>query len=783
MNADLLQGFTLGELRIEPLAGRVRGPGGDVHLPPHAAEVLLRLARDHGQVVAREELLADVWGEGKGKDESLNHAVGELRRALGDDAHEPRYIQTLPRTGYRLVVEPVPITDERVSSDAAAASAGLIENLQRRGVFETAIAYLVLGWLIIQVADVVFDQLLLPRWAGTFVTVLVIAGFPIALALSWFVEFRRGSAVLDDGSELSRRRRFGRSYVSIVASLGIAGLLVFAYDRYIGLPDETPPATSIDQEAPDILPVQANSVGVLPFFNIDGGERTQVFAHGLAEDVINRLAMIPGLAVASRGDCWSLEPNTPSQDVRRRLRVAYFLEGSVRLEGDRLRVVVQLIDSLTGFHLVSRSFDRELEDFMDVQKDVTDLVVANLRVALPAETRSMLAASYDETDVDAYVLYRKGKDILDQPRKPGSPDAAIDYFSQALGLDPDYAAAHAGTCSAQVIRFDLSNDPGDLAAAEQACATALNRNPNLHMVHTAIGHLHEISGRLGQAALSYEKAIAISPSDAEAITGLAWVLNRKQDFDAAEAQFRRAIDAQPGNWRSLNSLGAFHFGLGRYAEAAEAFGAIVFLDPGNFTARQNEGAALIMAGEFERGRAVLEQALVLEESATNYSNLGAIHYFLGEYLRSADLHRRAVDAAPGDSPRWVNLADTLYFAGRRDEASEAFARAAELAQTRLAVDAGDIDSLYSLAWARQMLGDGAAAAESIGRALELSPTNPYGHYYLGLILSRQGRHAEAVSAFRSALEAGYPPRLLLAEPYLRELRETPEFQSLFTNAR
>lgn len=779
MSADLLHGFRLGDLLIEPARGLVSGPGGDAHMPPHATEVLLRLAREPGRVVSRDVLLAGIWGDGKGSQDALSHAVSELRSALRDDPHQPRYIQTVPREGYRLITDPVPFAGDD-SKNRNRVSPGIFENLKQRGVIETALAYLVLGWLIIQVADVVFGQLLLPRWVGTFVTVLVIAGFPIALILSWFLEFRSGRATIDDGSLPARRRGFSRSYVSIVTALVAAALLVYGYDRYVGLPEEAEaPLVPADDEEASLLPVRANSIAVLPFFNIDEGDRTRIFAHGLAEDVINRLAMIPGLAVASRGDCWSLEPNTPSRDVRRRLRVAYYLEGSVRLEGDQLRVVVQLIDSLTGFHLVSRSFDRRLEDFAGVQRDVTELVVANLRVALPSETRSALDASYEDMDIDAYVQYRKGKDVLDQPRNPETLDRAIEFFRHALDIDPGYAAAYAGICSAEVARFDLSSDSEDLDLAEQACAAALNRNPHLYMVHTAIGGLHAINGRLDDAAISFEKALTISPTDADAMVGLAKVYARRQDLDKAEKLMQRAVEIQPGNWRTLNSLGAFYFSHGRYAAAANAFRRTVLLDPDNFIARQNEGAALILAGNFERGRRVLEETIEYQASSINYSNLGIIYYFLGNYAKSAEMHRAAVELTPGDPLRWVNLADTLYVGGHESEALEAFGAAARLAEARLAVDASDVDSLYIAAWCNQMLGDEGAATRLISRALELSPNNPYGHYYSALIQTRRGARADAMRAVTAALDDGYPPDLLKADPYFSEFHSAPEFPALF----
>lgn len=128
MSADLLHGFRLGDLLIEPARGLVSGPGGDAHMPPHATEVLLRLAREPGRVVSRDVLLAGIWGDGKGSQDALSHAVSELRSALGDDPHEPRYIQTLPRHGYRLIPDPVPAS---CSVARARDSTGIFENLKQ----------------------------------------------------------------------------------------------------------------------------------------------------------------------------------------------------------------------------------------------------------------------------------------------------------------------------------------------------------------------------------------------------------------------------------------------------------------------------------------------------------------------------------------------------------------------------------------------------------------------------------------------------------------------------
>jgi probable phosphoglycerate mutase len=201
VDSDLLHGFYLDDRLIEPLKGLVVRDGLSIYLPPKAMEVLLSLASNPNQPITRDALFDQVW-DGEGSQGALERAVSEIRNALGDAPNQSKFIQTLSGTGYRLAVQPVPTSRRAGGVMAAPAGSGnkeigLFDNLKQRGVFEAAIAYLVFGWLIIQVADIVFDQLHLPAWAGTFVTALVIAGFPVVIVLSWFLEFRDGRAVLD----------------------------------------------------------------------------------------------------------------------------------------------------------------------------------------------------------------------------------------------------------------------------------------------------------------------------------------------------------------------------------------------------------------------------------------------------------------------------------------------------------------------------------------------------------------------------------------------------------
>lgn len=784
MNADLLQGFYLGNLLVEPVKGRVTSPQGSEPLSPRATEVLLCLARRAGELVTDEELLDCAFGEHQRSPEAVSDAVSEIRRALRDDKEPADQVQALPGRGYRLLVAPVPAAGDTgtvvlgANQRVGAEELGLFENLKQRGVLETALAYLVLGWLLIQVADIVFDQLLFPRWAGTFVTVLVIAGFPIALILSWFLEIRDGNAVLDELSpQDARRRRFGRTYLSVVSGLAIAALVVFIYDQSIGLPVED--TSTVLAAEPDLAlpPVLDNSIAVLPFVNLDGSEETQVFANGLVDDVITRLSRVPGLLVSSRGDAFTLEPNSSSEQVRERLRVATYLEGSVQSAGNELRVIVQMIDSETGFHILSRSFDRPRSDFFDLRDEITELTVANVRVALPSNTQLASPMDPEQPSLDAYLLYRRGVDASGAPGSDAG-DIAISWYNAALGVDPEYGAAHAGICTVLVGNYFESSDRDQIDAAESSCFRALELNPTLDVVHIALGNLYQATGRHEASMASYRQALRINPSSVNAMIGLGAVLAQTNEPGAAEQLLRRAIGLQPGNWSAYNALGAFLFNAGRYDEAAVQYERVVALDRDNMVGFSNLGTAHMLAGSFDKAAPALRQAIDIEPRAQTYSSLGLMLYYLGELDAAIEAHQNAIGLAPNDPLMWSNLGDALWTAGRNREATSAFESARDLALKALDVNPNDPYTQMDLAWIRTMLGQYEEAQRLIDAARSQAPDDPYADYIDGLMHLATGDTDAALAALQIAADKGYSLEMMAAEPHLAPLRSNPGFIKL-----
>jgi tetratricopeptide (TPR) repeat protein len=189
-----------------------------------------------------------------------------------------------------------------------------------------------------------------------------------------------------------------------------------------------------------------------------------------------------------------------------------------------------------------------------------------------------------------------------------------------------------------------------------------------------------------------------------------------------------------------------------------------------------------MAGDFERAASALRRALELESDPTYASNLGIIYYYLGQFGESIAIHRQVVELYPDSNLNWLNLADALSFSNESNMAEAAYRRSAQLSESLLAVNQKDASTLYRLAWASAMLGDKDHARELIARSEKAAPNNPYVHYYSGLMYSVENNYDAAIKDLRSAVEAGYPIKMLAAEPFLAGLRDSEDFAKLIAES-
>ncbi|MHC4707349.1 MAG: tetratricopeptide repeat protein, partial [Planctomycetota bacterium] len=422
--------------------------------------------------------------------------------------------------------------------------------------------------------------------------------------------------------------------------------------------------------------------------------------------------------------------------------------------------------------------DRERKDFFEIQDEITSLAVANLRVALPQETQTALGTAINVASIDAYILYRRGIEELHKPMTVQTIEQALDWFSQSLEIDPDYAAAHAGICLTYSSGFNVVDDPVFIDEAEQACASALELSPNLNIVHNALGDLYWETGNHQEAEASYLRALAINQNDVSALTGLAIVQSSQQRLVEAEENFRRAIDLQPGNWRSYDALAWFLYQNGRYEEAATASQEVVSLDTENRQGWGNLGTSLMLSGNFADAAPAFNRSIDIEPQVDAYGNLGLMYYYLGNIDAAVAALENATTLAPNDHLVWANLGDALSFSEQAARAGQAFSRAEVLAESQLAVNRKDAETMIDLAWIKAMLGKMEDAEALIVKAQGIAPGDPYVYYIHGLVLTRLGEHTAALAELETAVEMGYPLVMLAAEPHLTDLKGKPRFVAL-----
>lgn len=411
--------------------------------------------------------------------------------------------------------------------------------LKRRRVGKVAIGYGAIAWAVTEGASVVFPALHLPDWTMTFIVVFLLAGFPVAMVLAWIFDvgpegIHRTASLPGTvpSSQVKVRATFG-----ILILLGMAGLGYLLYERGLGRADASEPRSSI---------------AVLPFTNLSGDPARDYFSDGMSEELLNLLARVPGLQVASRTSAFAYKGrNVDIRQVGKELGVETVLEGSVRQSGQEVRITAQLIDAQTGFHLWSETYERRLEDIFAVQDEIAKAIVDNLRIQLaPNEQKLVQRDKAPTQNLEAYQLYLQGRAIWKR-RGEENLRRAIELYQSALGRDPGFARAHAALASAYVVLPGYTKEPGDeeefYRLAEGSARQALAIDPNIGEAHAVLAQVHAGRGDLLDAESGFFFAISLEPNEPTPHHWYSTQLQKVGRLDAAFAQAKRAQELDPGS--------------------------------------------------------------------------------------------------------------------------------------------------------------------------------------------------------------------------------------------
>jgi TolB-like protein len=570
-----------------------------------------------------------------------------------------------------------------------------LAEMKRRRVWRVAGAYVVVVWMTLEIALTSFDVFGFPSWVSTLAVLAAFLGLPIALTLAWAFDITpegvvrtpaaigagrsgAGAAVTGADEASAGGETEGAGGVSAAGGVLAAGSAVHGAQASRSVVVHAAPSTGRlmgvfgvgilvaligfgayahygPGRAARTTPAEVQSLAVLPFLDLSAAQDQGYFTDGVTEELLNRLARVPELRVAGRTSSFAFKGTTLGiKEIGQRLNVDAVLEGSVRREGDRVRVAAQLTDVASGFELWSETYDRAVGGILEIQNEIANAIVDELRLQLSASGGEALVGTESVKAHDDYLLGLARW----HRRTPADLEKALSYFQSAVEEDPNYARAYAGLAqtyavlpfyrdvplsdaaakaneaAARALALDAHLAEGhaalgqiaqalewDLASAEAAYQRALEFGPGYATAHQWYAETLIMMGRLRQAHTEIDRALALDPLSPAAQYTKAYLLSVERDYAAADAVYdqllRRSPDFVPG-WigRLLTALAAGRWEAAReavpgaYTDAAVRTAVAALDSLGNGLPPAQRGLLYAALGANDRALRMVEQAFV-----------------------------------------------------------------------------------------------------------------------------------------------------------------------------
>jgi TolB-like protein/Tfp pilus assembly protein PilF len=657
--------------------------------------------------------------------------------------------------------------------------------LQRRKVYRVAAAYVIAAGFIIQIASAVFPAWELPNWSLRLLVVLILAGFPIALIFAWAFDItpsgieRTPAAETQAGPALARRRR---NIILLIA----AGLIISIAAGFFLLPRAS--ARKIDK-----------SIAVLPFENLSDDKENAYFADGVQDDILTNLSKIGDLKVISRTSVMSyrIKPTTV-REIGKALGVSTVLEGSVRREGNRVRVSVQLINANNDEHLWANNYDRDLTDVFAIQTDLAREIAGALQAKLSPSEKAYIGRKPTRNS-EAYLLGLQARELFRRPdRFRDDAFKSEELLEKATRLDPNFAMAFAQLGATENWIFhSYDSTPARRDKAKAAVDTAIRLDPEMPEAHLTLGFFYYYCDRDDghyQRALD-EFAIAQRglPNDAEVYMAIGAIERRQGKWAQSTQNLERAAALDPKNAWVMQNL-AFNYQANRKFEMADkTLDRGLAAAPESFSIRGLKAKfALEARGDFSVGEQMLATA------PPGFDPQGVITFSRMNFLT---LQRKFADALAvlqqwpqeqihGDSTAPTSksfIEGTLYwYQGDKVKARAALERARPFAEQAVRESPDDAGRHLQLAWIFVGLGDKEEGIREAKRAVELQPESkdafegPQITLVLAQVYAWTGEKDQAFQLVEHSLTTpnGVTVSILKLDPIWDPLRSDPRFQAL-----
>ena len=593
------------------------------------------------------------------------------------------------------------------------------EELRRRKVLKVGGAYLVLAWLSVQVASIVFPTFDAPLWVLRVFILVLALGFPIAVVMAWLLEATPEGLKIEPAAKGNKRIFSG---AAAVAALAIAWY-------FVGQPAlrDTPAAAKAAAPAAADAPAApkgppARSIAVLPFVDLSQSKDQEYFSDGITEEILNALTRIEGLKVAGRTSSFHFKGRNDSLiEIGKALGVSHVLEGSVRKQGERVRITAQLIKVEDGFHVWSQNYNRKLDDIFAVQDEISEAIASALKSKLDAE-----GGAGGDIDPAAYDTYLRARQQL-VDRDAGRLRRAAELFAQVTQVAPGFDAAWAGRSKALALYFNYAGGKLEDAPIDEARASAeraLTLNPGNAEALSMLAFTNvAYRWRFEDGLREIREAIAVAPNDAEVANFAGDVFRLAGELDEALKWERRAVDLDPLADFNQSDYGVILLARHRYREALAASEHALRIDPSFWAASDLRARALLGLGDRRQALAEVEQLAKSNPGTANELELRArIASLMGDSARAHDyLGRLEARARAGETLQYT-IAIVQLQLGEEGAAADWLRRAFE---ARDPVLVSDFEFIHRAQW------PDLPAAQAVFAQPELAP-----------MYARRARYAE-----------------------------------------
>ena len=532
--------------------------------------------------------------------------------------------------------------------------------------------------------------------------------------------------------------------------------------------------TSSDSGIPPLS--SGRFVAVLPLQVLGDSSQLGYVAKGIEEALSAKLFQLKDVRVTSNDAADQVDQKQPLPKIARALGANLIVQGVLQASADKIRITMHLEDVADSKKLWSREFNGTVGDLFTLEDEIYNQLVAGLDVK-PTNDELASAESRPTDNAAAYDSYLRGRNSM-RGHDQKSIQSALDYFDQALRMDPKFALAYAGMADASLrmntIRKDSLWTQKALADAQQA----QQLNDKLPEVHATLGSVYRATGKYSEAVGELKRALALAPNSDQAYRLLGDTYLKSGNGAAAIDALQKAVQLNPYYWGNQDALGSAYFQLGDYPKALIAFQRITELEPDVDAGYENVGNVYLQQGRYQEAVPYFQKALQIEPYYTTYSNLGTAYFFLKQFPQAVEMFEKAAALTPNETATAVNLADAYRSAGQKDKARDTYQRAISLGYRELQTNPQDADAMSEIALSYANLGDSQQAESFISRARTIDKNNVQYIYNQAEIYALSGKTVEAFKALEDSLDKHYPAESAEQDVELDSIRASSQFAAL-----